>query len=326
MNKKNKVYFLGSGKIAVPILEQLLKAKSIELVGVGTQLDRPSGRHKKLHPTPIGEFTARQGIKVDKISSVNSPDFIEYIGALLPDFILVVSFGQILKKTLLNLPQIACVNIHASLLPRYRGASPIAAAITHREQCTGICFMRMDAGLDTGDIYCSYEHHLDGHEYADLLEESLGLLAAAKVEVVLNGIAADALRPFPQNHGHATITKKIHKNEGHLDWSLPAIDIEAKVRGYFPWPGVSFSMIAHQREISLRITSAVVKVGMYGQPGEVLQADKRGWIVACGQDALEIHTVVPQGKKEMRGAEFLNGCHLVVGDLLPSAWIEIEKK
>jgi methionyl-tRNA formyltransferase len=316
MNNKIRIYFLGSGKIAVPILGQLINAKSVELVGVGTQLDRPSGRHNIMHPTPIGEFAALSGIPVDKVASVNTPEFIDYIKGLAPDFILVVSFGQILKKKLLDLPLISCVNVHASLLPHYRGASPITAAIIHREDKTGICFMRMDEGLDTGDIYCSYEHHLYGHEYADLLEESLGLLAAAKVEVVLDGIAADALRPFPQEHNKASFTRKIHKNDGFLNWNDSADDIEAKVRGYYPWPGVSFKIIAHQREISLRITSAVVKHGLHGQPGEILQADKRGWVIACGRDALEIHTVVPQGRKEMRGIEFINGCHLAVGNSL----------
>lgn len=313
MGKKVKVYFLGSGKIAVPVLNRLVWSDRIELLGIGTQLDRPAGRNKKLHPTPVGEFAHASGLQADKIPSVNVEDYLDYLKWLAPDFIVVVSFGQILKQPLLELPRISCVNVHASLLPRYRGASPIAAAIVNHDISTGVCFMQMDRGLDTGRVYCSFEHPLSGNERADWLEEALGRLAADKIVGVLEGIVKEKNAPVPQDNEFATVTKKIHKGDGVINWNLPAADIESRIRGYYPWPGAAFSLMAHNRRITVRVTSASVHALLSGKPGEVLQADKKGWIVACGTNALELLTVVPQDKKEMRGIDFLNGCHLDKG-------------
>lgn len=313
MGKKVKVYFLGSGKIAVPVLNRLVWSDRIELLGIGTQLDRPAGRNKKLHPTPVGEFAHASGLQADKIPSVNVEDYLDYLKWLAPDFIVVVSFGQILKLPLLELPRISCVNVHASLLPRYRGASPIAAAIVNHDVSTGVCFMEMDRGLDTGRVYCSFEHLLSGNERADWLEEALGRLAADKIVGVLEGIVKEKNAPVPQDDKLATVTKKIHKGDGIINWNMPAADIESRIRGYYPWPGAAFSLMAHNRRITVRVTSASVHALMSGKPGEVLQADKKGWIIACGTNALELLTVVPQDKKEMRGIDFLNGCHLDKG-------------
>lgn len=313
MSKKVKVYFLGSGKIAVPVLNRLVWSDRIELLGIGTQLDRPAGRNKKLHPTPVGEFAHASGLQADKIPSVNVEDYLDYLRWLAPDFIVVVSFGQILKQPLLELPGISCVNVHASLLPRYRGASPIAAAIVNHDVSTGVCFMEMDKGLDTGRVYCTFEYPLSGNERADWLEEALGRLAADKIVGVLEGIVKEKNAPVPQDNELATVTKKIHKGDGIINWNLPAADIESRIRGYYPWPGAAFSLMAHNRRITVRVTSASVHALMSGKPGEVLQADKKGWIVACGMNALELLTVVPQDKKEMRGIDFLNGCHLDKG-------------
>lgn len=313
MGKKVKVYFLGSGKIAVPVLNRLVWSDRIELLGIGTQLDRPAGRNKKLHPTPVGEFAHASGLQADKIPSVNVEDYLDYLKWLAPDFIVVVSFGQILKQPLLELPRISCVNVHASLLPRYRGASPIAAAIVNHDISTGVCFMEMDKGLDTGRVYCTFEHLLSGNERADWLEEALGRLAADKIVGVLEGIVKEKNAPVPQDNEFATVTKKIHKGDGIINWNLPAADIESRIRGYYPWPGAAFSLMAHNRRITVRVTSASVHALLSGKPGEVLQADKKGWIVACGTNALELLTVVPQDKKEMRGIDFLNGCHLDKG-------------
>jgi methionyl-tRNA formyltransferase len=313
MKKKIKIYFLGSGKIAVPVLNRLVWSDRIELLGIGTQLDRPAGRKKKLHPTPIGEFAHASGLHIDKIPSVNAEDFLDYLRWLAPDFIVVVSFGQILKQPLLDLPKISCVNVHASLLPRYRGASPIAASIVNHDASTGVCFMEMDRGLDTGRIYCSFEHTLSGAERADWLEEALGRLASEKMVGVLEKVMKNRDSAIVQDSQHATVTRKIHKGDGIINWNLPAADVEAAIRGYYPWPGAAFTLHAHGRKITVRVTSASVHALLSGKPGEVLQADKKSWIIACGTNALELLTVVPQDKKEMRGIDFLNGCHLEKG-------------
>ncbi|MDD3118893.1 MAG: methionyl-tRNA formyltransferase [Victivallales bacterium] len=314
--EKLRVYFLGAGAIAVPVLEALSACPAIDLVGTGTQVDRPAGRHRRLTPTPVGEWAAAHHHPIDKIPSVNAPEFIAHLKALRPDIILVISFGQLLKKEILYLDGAVCVNIHASLLPRYRGASPIAAAIIDQEEVTGITFMKMAEGLDTGAIYRRYEYRLDGTENAMRLEHILGRLAAHRTPEVLAEIAAGTLPAMPQCPTAAKLTHKLHKEHGLIDWHKTAGEIDAMVRGYYPWPGACFHLEHGGRNLTLRLTAAGVVPEMTGRPGEVLRADKRQWIVACGDGALELSQVVPEGKKEMSGADFLRGCRIAVGTIL----------
>jgi len=313
MNYKIRVYFLGSGKIAVPILKDLVASEIFELVGIGTQIDHPAGRKKLLHPTPVGEYTEQVGLKVDKIPSVNSTEFLDYCASLTPDFVLVVSFGQILKQPLLDLPSCGCINIHASLLPLYRGASPIVASIINRDKVTGVTFMRMDKGLDTGKIYRKFELPLNGSERADHLEITLGELAATHLADTLYGIFHGAIDGEGQDDSQATLTKKIKKDDGHINWLESAIDIEAKVRGYYPWPGAIFNLNTNGHETSMHITEAAILEYPEVRPGEILEADRNGLVIACGRGALKLEKVIPQGKKEMSGAAFINGHHLQKG-------------
>lgn len=313
MNYKIRVYFLGSGKIAVPILKDLVASEIFELVGIGTQVDHPAGRKKHLHPTPVGEYAANAGLKVDKIPSVNSAEFLDYCSSLKPDFVLVVSFGQILKQPLLDLPPHGCVNIHASLLPLYRGASPIVASIINRDKTTGVTFMKMDKGLDTGKIYRKFELPLNGSERADHLEITLGELAATHLADTLYGVFHDTISGKSQDDSQATLTKKIKKEDGHINWMDSATCIEAKVRGYYPWPGAIFNLNNNGHETSMHITEAVSLDCPDVRPGEILEADKKGWVIACGYGALKLEKVIPQGKKEMSGAAFINGHHLQKG-------------
>jgi methionyl-tRNA formyltransferase len=318
MSDKIKVYFLGSGKIAVPILKVLNESPEIELMGVGTQLDRPAGRKKQLHPTPVGEFGDEQGLAPERIPNVNAEDFICKLESLAPDFVVVVSFGQILRQQLLDLPRVCCLNVHASLLPKYRGASPINAAIINGESSTGVAFMEMERGLDTGAVYSIQEVILDGSERADSLEDDLGNLAADNVVSVLQGIISGEIKPEKQDDSQATLTRKIKKADGHINWAESAVKIEAMVRGYYPWPGAVFSLKTTKKQLNIHITKARIISDMQGQPGEVLQADKKGLIIACGFGALELLEIVPQGKREMTGAAFLNGYPLEKGTVVGS--------
>lgn len=300
----------------MPILEQLRKTAAIELTGIGTQQDRPAGRKRALTPTPVGCYAAEHGIDIDKPASVNDEEFVAYLEKLSPDIIIVVSYGQLLKARILSLPKFCCLNVHASILPLYRGASPIAAAILNRDDSTGVSFMAMDKGLDTGGVYHIAEMKLKGCEYADTLELELGRLAAECIEKVVVDIASGKLLPEPQDDAKSSITRKIKKNDGLIDWTQSAIDIEAMVRGYYPWPGAVFDINLPNRSLRLTLTRAEVLDDLTGKPGEVLQADKHDWIVACGEQALKICSVVPQGKKEMGGTAFLNGCRLEPGLIL----------
>jgi len=313
---KVKVYFLGAGAIAVPVLAALAVSPEVALTGVGTQIDRPAGRNRMMTPTPVGLWAAEHQVAVDKILSVNAPEFLARLAGLAPQVILVISFGQILKKELLHLPGAVCVNIHASLLPRYRGASPIAASILSRDEATGVSFMQMDEGLDSGPVYCQLEYPLQRNETVDWLEYQLGELAADEVVSVLRRVAAGTLLPQPQDPALVTMTRKITKQQGEIDWRKPACQLEAMTRAFHPWPGAVFSLAPLGKDCHIRVVSARVLSGFKGRPGEVLLADKRGWVVACGEYALELLRVVPQGRKEMTGTEFLRGCRVETGAML----------
>ncbi len=314
--KKLKVYFLGSGRIAVPPLEALRASSEVELVGVATQPDRQGGRGRRLIATPVGEWGAARGVAVEKPASVNAPEFIERLRVLAPDMVFLVAFGQILKTGILTLPPLGCVNMHASLLPRHRGASPIAAAIRSGDAATGVTFMRMEAGLDNGPVYLRCELPLTGVEYADTLEDELGRIGAESVIGVLRGISSGELTAVAQDHGAATYAGKIAKENGRVDWGLPAVEIERSVRAYHPWPGACCEVVAGEARRHLRITKAVVRPEVTGEPGTILVADKSRWIVACGDGSLELVKVVPEGKHEMSGTDFLRGGRLKAGDML----------
>lgn len=310
-----KVYFLGAGMISVPVLQAVFDSEKIELVGIGTQPDRLAGRKKTLVPTPVGAWAAENNIEIDKPESVNDLDYLDKITALAPDFILVISFGQLLKKAILNLPKISCVNIHASLLPELRGASPIIASLFNQCAKTGVAFMEMDKGLDTGPVYKMFEHSISDTERCDELELSLGKLGAVNVVDTLEKIATGELQAETQDDSKSTYTGKVKKSDGVINWSTSAQELIAKVRAYYPWPGATFRYERKKGPVVIRITEAEL-CDMNGSPGEVLVADKNDWIIACGSGAVKLNKIVPQGKSEMNGADFLRGCQIAQGTIL----------
>jgi methionyl-tRNA formyltransferase len=315
MNFKNKIkiYFLGSGKIGIPALKAILNSDSFELIGVGTQEDRTGGRKNKIISTPVASWSELHDVKVDKIKSVNTESFLLYLESLNIDILLVASFGQLLKTKLLATPAVDCVNIHASLLPKYRGASPLTAAILNGDQKTGIAFMKMEKGLDTGPVYSMHEYEMNFTEKADELEDILGELAGENVTKVLGEIVSGELSTVEQNHAVATHVWKIKKQDGSIDWTDSAEIIERQVRAYMPWPGAFFSLKSGKKQKKIQITSCKIITDLDGKPGTVLTANKNSWIIACGENAVEILGLIPEGKGEMSGVEFLRGCRLVEG-------------
>lgn len=312
MNNRTKIYFLGSGPFAVPVLEKLVSSEKITLSGIATQPDKEAGRNKKLRPTPLGAWAGERGLEIKKISSVNSPEFINSLRLLAPDIILVVSFGQLLKEEILSLPGAKCVNIHASLLPLYRGSSPIAAAILNGDSKTGVCFMQMEKGLDTGPVYKSYELGLDGSEKAGELEIRLGQLAAEYCEETLGMIADSSLKPETQDPSKACFAGKVKKEYGKINWADPAEQILRKVRAYNPWPGAFFHIKPPEKPpVEIKILDAELLCGGNAPHGEVLFADRHGLAIACGKDAIVLRRIVPESKKEMSGEEFVRGCRFI---------------
>lgn len=304
---KLRIYFLGSGEIAVPVLEKLTVSERIILAGVGTQKDRPSGRGRKTMPTPVGLFLENKGIKGDKPDSVNSDDFLSHLKNLMPDMIFVASFGQILKEGILGIPRLGCINLHASLLPFHRGASPINAAILNGDVKTGVSFMRMEKGLDTGPVFRMYECEIGAEDNALQLERKLGHLAAEHVEDIILRIADGTLQAVAQEHARATYAGKIKKEDGLVNWNEDSELIERKVRAYFPWPAAYFNLKLQSENKLIKITKALVRPELRGTPGEFLKSSGGDWVIACGKGALSLLRVIPEGKREMSGADFIRG-------------------
>lgn len=317
MTDRVKIYFLGSGTIAVPVLRAVAAAPELELTGVGTQLDRPAGRNRKPTPTPVGAAALELGIEPDRIASVNAPEFLERLQAKAPELLLVVSFGQLLRAALLELPPKGCVNIHASLLPRYRGASPITQCILNRDIETGVCFMAMERGLDTGAVYQTIPVPLDHSECAAELEFKLGVIAAEVTPGILCSIRRGELLPEPQDSVLATVCTKIRKTDGQVRWTESCYELEAMVRAYCPWPGAFAAVRTSKGVESVTLIRVNHRRELSGQPGELLRADKHGLVVACGKGAIEILELAPPGRRSMPAVAYLNGLRGELPEFLP---------
>ena len=308
MSDSLKIYFAGSGNIAVPVLETLKNADGIKLVGVGTQPDRPVGRKKVLTPTPVGQAAAGFDVPLHKFENINAPEALEAVGNCDPDMIVVLSYGQLLKKAILELPLLGCINIHGSLLPRWRGASPIQQVLLHRECETGICIMQMERGLDSGPVFATVKMNVPEACGAGKLEMMLGELAALHTPGILKQIAGGKLKAVPQEHDKAVMCSKITRENGAVDWNLAAEEIEAMSRAYENWPGAFFRLRAGDNETVVTINSARVVDGVSGTPGTWLSpGNRKKIIVACGSKALELLTLTPAGRKSMPVSAFLNG-------------------
>lgn len=318
-SSKVRVYFLSSGRIGIPIVDALCHDTELELVGIGSQPDKEAGRKKKLAPTPLAKHVQEElGLSVEKPATVNSPDFLEHLKDLGVELLVVASFGQILKPALLDLPRLGCLNVHASLLPKYRGAAPISQVILDGDEETGVTFMKMDPGLDTGPIYCESKCRICPTENVVQLEDELGELAAGSIGDVIRKIADGSLNPRPQPAEGSTYAKKIKKTDGAADWNLPATVLARKVRAYYSWPSL-FALLpigGNYKRISIK-EAAPIDLQHASKPGTILVATPKSLVIACGQGALNIIRLIPEGKKEMSASEFLRGTQVAEGDELP---------
>ena len=316
---KLKVFFLGSGDIAVPSLLSLHESESIDLVGVGTQPDKKAGRGNKMTPTPVGKTAADLNLAPWKIDNINKESFIEKIKNLSPDFILVIAFGQLLKEVVLNLPKLACINIHASILPAYRGASPINSSLLNGDKETGISIMKMDKGLDSGPVYETLRQPISNEDNALTLKNHLAELAGASIVSSLKKISSGAITCKEQDHEKSTHCRKIAKNDALIDWSMSAQQINNRVKAYYPWPGTFTFFETAKGNRRLAITkSALCDVSEKNeQSGTVLPGDKKHLFVQCGENSvLEVLQVKPEGKGLMNAADFLCGGQVKPGSIL----------
>lgn len=304
-----RVYFLGSGCLGVPILDALRTDSRVELVGIGSQEDKEVGRKKQVTPTAFAQHALKLGYDVERIHSVNTPEFLERLRSRQVELVLVVAFGQLLKRELLELPPRGCLNVHASLLPKYRGACPINAAILNGDAVTGVTFMRMDVGLDTGPVYRTQSLEILPDETTGQLEKRLGALAANHAAEVIWQVARENLPCQPQGPATTPNVRKIAKNDGQIQWSQDASRIVNMVRAYQPWPkAFTFIPVPNGRR-RVQVTQAAAEPYLLGEkeiPGTLLP-DRKTLRVLCGNGILRIEKLTPEGRTEMSAEEFLRG-------------------
>ncbi len=310
-----RTVFMGTTELSCASLRALQALPEVEVVAAVTQPDRPSGRELKLHVSAVKQLALHERLPVLQPERARDPAFLEQLRALRPDLIVVVAYGQILPQTILDLPRLGCLNVHASLLPKYRGAAPIQWAIITGENETGITIMKMDAGMDTGDILSQQPTLISAEDNSETLHERLARLGAELLSRTIPEFVAGKIQARPQPVEGASYAPKITKQDGRIDWTLPALLIWNRVRGLQPWPGAFTHLPGQSQPHLLKIWNARVAHDS-GQPGEVLQADKTGLVVGCGRDALEILTVQREGGRRLNPQQFLAGHPLTPGQRL----------
>lgn len=303
---------MGTPELAATSLEALQREPAFKIVAVVTQPDRPKGRDLKLQPSPVKQVALRAGLPVFQPEKARDENLIAELRRLQPDLIAVAAFGQILPKSILELPRFGCLNVHTSLLPKYRGAAPIQWAILNDETETGVTIMKMDAGLDTGDILTQQVTPILAEDNAETLHDRLAQLGAELLVRTIPDFVAGKIQPRPQPAGQATHAPKIKKENGRIDWRMSARAIWNRIRAFTPWPGV-FTFLSGQAQPQLLKLWQAEAVAGSGNPGEVLSADKTGLVIGCGQGALRVTRLQREGGRRMSAQEFLAGHELRPG-------------
>ena len=315
----HRVIFMGTPAFACPTLLTLVN-RTEQLVAVVTQPDRPKGRGQKLLPPPVKELALQHSIPVYQPRKVRDPEFVETIRSLKPDVIVVVAFGQILPRALLDIPLFGCINVHASLLPRYRGAAPLNWCLINGESETGVTTMLMDQGLDTGPMLLKHSTQLDANEDIVSLHDRMSVMGAGLLAETLDALYAGKVVPQPQDHAMSCYAPMLKKDDGLIHWHRDARSIHNKVRGLNVWPGACSYLDGMQ----LKVYRTRVGDGC-GQPGTVLRADKSGIEVACLTGSLIIDELQLSGKKRLDAASFLAGYKIPVGALLTDNCAECDR-
>ena len=306
-----RVGFAGTPAFAQQALQAILDA-GFNVVVALTQPDRPSGRGMQLTPSPVKQLASSHGIPVEQPVSLRNDEAQALVRGYNLDVLVVVAYGLILPQAVLDMPRYGCLNIHASILPRWRGAAPIHRAIEAGDQETGVCIMQMDAGLDTGGVVDEARLSIQGTDTTALLHDRLAALGAERIVAVLQQLAAGAtLTAVPQAEVGVTYAHKLEKQESLLDLQAAAHVLDRKIRAYNPFPGA----VLHSGEQPIKIWGARVVRGA-GEPGQVLSSDDTGVVVACGEGALCLEVLQSPGGKRLKAADFLRGHPLPVGTLL----------
>ena len=307
-----RILFMGTSEFAVPALRELI-SHNFELVGVVTQPDRPSGRGKRLNPTPVKIVATEHNLPIYQPERVRKPEFIGTLKHLSLDVIIVAAFGQLLPQTVLDIPPCGTINLHPSLLPKYRGAAPIQWALINGETETGVTLMLLDAGEDTGDIICSEGIPISDTDTALTLSEQLANLGAKQLVQVLSNMPENAPPPAtPQNDAEATHAPRLTKETGHIDWHQPATTIYNLVKGTAIWPG---AYTFFRDDLRLKIISCQPHPRTHATPPGTLEiVEKQKLIVATAEGTLQLLQIQPATKKIMEAHDFINGYQLQTGE------------
>lgn len=309
-----RIVFMGTPDFAVGSLQALCESGKHEILAVVTQPDRPKGRGNKLLQTPVKEYALAQGLTVYQPQKVKTPEFVELLHELQPELIVVAAFGQFLSKEILELPKYGCINVHASLLPKYRGAAPIQYAIIKGEKESGVTIMQMDIGMDTGAMLDKVVVPIAENTTMGELHDALREQGAALLLQVIYKIAAGTAVAEPQDDAQATYATLLDRSMEHIDWSKTAQEVHNLIRGFNPAPS-TFTKLPNGK--SLKIWgSKMTDKSSAAAAGTVIATGKHSFFVACGEGVLEITEVQPESKKRMPAQVFLNGRGVQEGDLL----------
>ena len=309
-----RIVFMGTPDFAVGSLQALCESGKHEIVGVVTQPDRPKGRGNKMLMTPVKEYALEQGLTVYQPQKVKTPEFVQTLRELQPELIVVAAFGQFLSRELLELPPHGCINVHASLLPKYRGAAPIQYAIIKGEQESGVTIMQMDIGMDTGAMLEKVVVPIAENTTMGELHDALREQGAALLLKVIDDIDAGTAVAEPQNDAEATYATLLNRSMEHIDWTKSAQEVHNLIRGFNPAPS-TFTKLPNGKSLKIwgsRLTDKKSEAAA----GTVVEAGKHSFFVACGSGVLEITEVQPESKKRMAAQVFLNGRGVAEGDIL----------
>lgn len=307
------VIFMGTPDFAVPVLRGLIESKEHTVTAVVTQPDKARGRSGKLVFTPVKEVAVEHNIPVYTPVKVKEPEFVEELKKIPCDVIVVVAFGQILSKEILDFPRYGCINVHASLLPRWRGAAPIQWSILEGDEKTGVTTMQMDVGLDTGDILMTKEYVIRPDETGESLFDTLSELGAPLLLETLKAAEAGTLQPVKQDDAQSNYAKMLTKELGNLDLSRPAAELERYVRGLNSWPS---AYIKFRGKTCKLWSASVVEANTEQKPGTIVEVAKDSFAIQTGDGLLRIHELQLEGKKRMKTEDFLRGNTLVVNQPL----------
>jgi len=307
-----RTVFMGTPRFAVPSLAAL--SESVDVTLALCNPDRPAGRGRSMASPPVKEEAVRLGIPVFQPEKVRHPDAVARIAAEAPDLIVVAAYGHILPKSILDIPRLGCINVHASLLPKYRGAAPINWAVARGETVTGITIMRMDEGMDTGPMLHVREMPIGEEDTAETMFSKLSILGAEALREALGRLGEGTLAGTPQDAALATYAPMLKKEHGRIDWTRPAREVRNLVRGMAPWPS-AFALHAGK---TLKVLLAAVsgESGAAGEPGEFVALGHDGISVACGEGVLRLRVVQPEGGKAMDAWAYAQGRRAAAGERL----------